>query len=67
MGTSALQNYSMLMVNRYWHQRHRIFSKYDEGIWMTNDDWFGVTPEPVATFVAHNPMKCLSANNFSER
>lgn len=32
----------------YWTQRHRIFSKYDEGIWLTDDAWFGVTPEPVA-------------------
>ena len=33
---------------RYYHQRYSIFSKYDEGIWMTEDAWFGVTPEPVA-------------------
>ena len=35
-------------ISKYWHQRHEIFSKYDEGIWMTDDAWFGVTPEPVA-------------------
>lgn len=35
-------------VSKYWYQRHRIFSKYDEGIWMTDSAWFGVTPEPVA-------------------
>ena len=34
--------------DRYYHQRFGIFSKYDEGIWMTEDAWFGVTPEPVA-------------------
>ena len=33
---------------RYYHQRYSIFSKYDDGIWMTEDAWFGVTPEPVA-------------------
>lgn len=32
----------------YWAQRYQIFSKYDEGIWLTDDAWFGVTPEPVA-------------------
>jgi trimethylguanosine synthase len=37
------------LLCRYWHQRHNIWSKYDEGIWMTDDAWFGVTPEPVAT------------------
>ena len=35
-------------LGRYYHQRFSIFSKYDEGIWMTEDAWFGVTPEPVA-------------------
>ncbi|KAJ6003478.1 RNA cap guanine-N2 methyltransferase [Penicillium sp. IBT 35674x] len=36
----------------YWAQRYRIFSKYDEGIWLTDDAWFGVTPEPVANKIA---------------
>jgi trimethylguanosine synthase len=35
-------------IQKYWHQRYDIFSKYDEDIWMTDDAWFGVTPEPVA-------------------
>ncbi|KAK0829898.1 putative diacylglycerol O-acyltransferase tgs1 [Friedmanniomyces endolithicus] len=39
-------------ILKYWHQRHNIFSKYDEGIWMTHDAWFGVTPEPVAKRIA---------------
>jgi len=33
---------------RYWHQRYDLFARYDEGIWLTDDAWFGVTPEPVA-------------------
>ena len=37
-----------LIWTRYYHQRYSIFSKYDYGIWMTEDAWFGVTPEPVA-------------------
>lgn len=40
----------------YWAQRYRIFSKYDDGIWLTDDAWFGVTPEPVA--------KCVIALRF---
>lgn len=38
-------------VARYFQQRYSIFSKYDEGILMTDDAWFGVTPEPVAESV----------------
>jgi trimethylguanosine synthase len=35
----------------YWSQRYDLFSKWDDGIWLTDDAWFGVTPEPVATYV----------------
>ncbi|KAK3690974.1 putative diacylglycerol O-acyltransferase tgs1 [Vermiconidia calcicola] len=41
-------------ISKYWHQRHNIFSRYDDGIWMTDDAWFGVTPEPVANKVAEH-------------
>lgn len=40
-------------LQKYWLQRNNIFSKYDEGIWLTHDAWFGVTPEPIAKYVRH--------------
>lgn len=43
---------SRLTVIRYWFQRYKIWDKYDEGVWMTEDAWFGVTPEPIAKYVA---------------
>jgi hypothetical protein len=36
----------------YWTQRHRLFSCYEKGIWMTDDSWFEVTPEKVAAYGA---------------
>ncbi|KAG9554691.1 RNA methylase, partial [Aureobasidium melanogenum] len=39
-------------IQKYWHQRYDIWSRYDEGIWMTDDVWFGVTPEPIANRIA---------------
>jgi len=33
---------------KYWAKRYDIFHKYDDGIWLTDDLWFGVTPELVA-------------------
>ncbi|TVY54548.1 Trimethylguanosine synthase [Lachnellula cervina] len=39
-------------IQKYWEQRYSIFSLYDEGIHMTDDAWFGVTPEPVARQIA---------------
>ncbi|KAL1996047.1 hypothetical protein VTN49DRAFT_582 [Thermomyces lanuginosus] len=41
-------------IQGYWAQRHQIFSKYEEGIWLTDDAWFGVTPEPVANKIAEH-------------
>lgn len=37
--------------SRYFSQRYSIFSWYDEGICLTDDAWFGVTPEPIAKCV----------------
>lgn len=35
-------------IQKYWHQRKSIFNLYRYNIRLTNDAWFGVTPEPVA-------------------
>lgn len=45
---SVLYLDTKLTLRSYWAQRYKIFSKYDEGVWLTDDAWFGVTPEPVA-------------------
>ncbi|KAG9233241.1 RNA cap guanine-N2 methyltransferase-domain-containing protein [Amylocarpus encephaloides] len=39
-------------IQKYWEQRYSIWSAYDDGIQMTDDAWFGVTPERVANQVA---------------
>ncbi|SPN96986.1 related to TGS1 TrimethylGuanosine Synthase [Cephalotrichum gorgonifer] len=41
-----------LELQKYWAQRYTIFSSYDDGVAMTDDAWFGVTPEPVALQIA---------------
>ena len=38
--------------NKYWAQRHRLFSRYDMGILLDPEGWFSVTPEVVADHVA---------------
>ncbi|KAA8909476.1 RNA cap guanine-N2 methyltransferase-domain-containing protein [Sphaerosporella brunnea] len=42
------QNPPQGTLHWYWTQRHRLFSRYEDGIWMTDDSWFEVTPEKVA-------------------
>ncbi|KAH7394205.1 RNA cap guanine-N2 methyltransferase-domain-containing protein [Phaeosphaeria sp. MPI-PUGE-AT-0046c] len=39
-------------LKKYWFQRFKIWEQYDKGIWMTEDAWFGVTPEPIANKIA---------------
>ncbi|KAF9731366.1 hypothetical protein PMIN06_010050 [Paraphaeosphaeria minitans] len=39
-------------LRKYWFQRHKIWQRYHEGVWMTEDAWFGVTPEPIANKIA---------------
>jgi len=38
--------------NKYWAQRKRLFSKYDDGIQLDKESWYSVTPEAIATHIA---------------
>ncbi|KAL7950787.1 RNA cap guanine-N2 methyltransferase domain-containing protein [Trichoderma barbatum] len=40
-------------IQKYFSQRYSIWSFYDGGVHMTDDAWFGVTPEPVANQIAY--------------
>jgi len=42
-------------VSKYWAQRYRLFSKYDQGIRMDEESWYSVTPEKIARHIA---VKC---------
>lgn len=39
-------------LHKYWQQRYSIFPNYDDEVYLTDDAWFGVTPQPVAECVA---------------
>ncbi|KAH7359052.1 trimethylguanosine synthase [Plectosphaerella cucumerina] len=41
-------------LQKYFQQRYSIFQYYDDGVYLTDDAWFGVTPEPVASQVAYD-------------
>ena len=49
-------NYSP-SISKYWAQRYRLFSKYDEGIRMDEEAWYSVTPEKIARDIAEK-MSC---------
>jgi hypothetical protein len=45
-------------IQKYWQQGYSIFSKYDDGIWMTDGSWYEVTHESVAKYVTSPGFVC---------
>ncbi|XP_053393968.1 trimethylguanosine synthase-like isoform X2 [Mercenaria mercenaria] len=39
-------------LRKYWGQRYRLFSKFDEGVKLDREGWFSVTPEKIAEHIA---------------
>ncbi|XP_010005183.1 PREDICTED: trimethylguanosine synthase [Chaetura pelagica] len=39
-------------LTKYWAQRYRLFSRFDEGIKLDREGWFSVTPEKIAEHIA---------------
>ena len=39
-------------LEKYWKQRYRFFSKFDDGIQLDKESWFSVTPEAIAAHIA---------------
>ncbi|XP_070830715.1 trimethylguanosine synthase [Chaetodon trifascialis] len=37
---------------KYWAQRYRLFSRFDQGIRLDREGWFSVTPERIAEHIA---------------
>jgi len=55
-------NADCVLSHSYFRQRHKIFSKYDEGVWMTEDAWYGVTHEAVAKYdftICHSQVRAF--------
>jgi len=41
-----------IVHDKYWSQRRRLFSRFDEGIQLDSEGWYSVTPEAIADHVA---------------
>ncbi|KAG8570816.1 hypothetical protein GDO81_011433 [Engystomops pustulosus] len=44
---------------KYWAQRYRLFSRFDEGIKLDEEGWFSVTPEKIAEHIAQRVRQCI--------
>ena len=49
--------YSPEVDDKYWAQRHRIFTKFDDGIQMDKEGWYSVTYEMIAR---HHAVKMIN-------
>lgn len=39
-------------IQKYWSQRYRLFSRFDDGVLLDYEGWFSVTPEKIAEHIA---------------
>uniref|UniRef100_T1K5S1 Trimethylguanosine synthase n=2 Tax=Tetranychus urticae TaxID=32264 RepID=T1K5S1_TETUR len=46
---------------KYWHQRYRLFSRFDQGIKLDKESWYSVTPEMIALHIA---SRCVKDDNY---
>ncbi|OBA19156.1 S-adenosyl-L-methionine-dependent methyltransferase [Metschnikowia bicuspidata var. bicuspidata NRRL YB-4993] len=49
-----MHTYATLPTNckKYWKKRYLLFSKFDEGVYLTSELWYSVTPEVTARVIA---------------
>lgn len=47
---------------KYWAQRYRLFSRFDDGIKLDREGWFSVTPEKIAEHIAGRVSQSCNCN-----
>ena len=43
---------SLPHISKYWAQRYRLFSLFDDGVMLDHESWYSVTPEKIAQHIA---------------
>ncbi|XP_060099737.1 trimethylguanosine synthase [Heteronotia binoei] len=47
---------------KYWAQRYRLFSRFDQGIQLDREGWFSVTPEKIAEHIAERVKQSFNSD-----
>mmetsp|Transcript_9428 Transcript_9428/g.30144 ORF Transcript_9428/g.30144 Transcript_9428/m.30144 type:complete len:577 (-) Transcript_9428:17-1747(-) len=50
---------------KYYMQRYRLFSRFDQGVRMDSDSWFSVTPETIAEHLAERCRASVIVDAFA--
>lgn len=48
---------------KYYDQRYRLFSRYDQGILLDEESWYSVTPEIIAYDIAQKCQYSFQSHN----
>ena len=54
------------VLDKYWAQRRRLFSRFDEGIQMDSQGWYSTTPEVIADHTANRSIR-MGKTYFSNK
>jgi len=55
------------VADKYWAQRKRLFSKFDEGVQLDKESWFSVTPEAIAGHIARRVLAMANCKSGEGR
>ena len=59
------ESFPYTAAKKFWHQRYRLFSKYDEGIQIESEEsWYSVTPEKIAEHLAERCRGDIVVDGF---
>ena len=51
-------------IGKYWAQRYRLFSKFDEGVKLDSESWYSITPEKIAEHIAERCRADVLVDGF---
>ena len=51
-------------IEKYWAQRYRYFTRFDEGVRLDREGWFSVTPEKIAEHIAERCQSDIVVDAF---
>ncbi|KAJ3139413.1 Trimethylguanosine synthase [Physocladia obscura] len=54
-------------LQKYWRQRHSLFSRFDDGIKLDEEGWYSVTPEKVAIHCASRCKALCAKPEYSPK
>ena len=52
------------VADKYWAQRKRLFTRFDDGVQLDKEGWYSVTPEAIANHIANRVISSCNDNGL---